>query len=159
MTTFRTRLALVVAALALPVLAACSTNFKAPTDQDYIPADGISDRSGDVYVINALIVTGFDGSGTLVTNLVNTVNSNDRLSSVTVDGQAAEIAATADTEIPALGSLSLPDQAQVSASGANLKPGHYVDVSFVFANAEAITVNIPVVRNEGDYADVPVKQP
>ncbi|MFT4010898.1 MAG: hypothetical protein QM655_12750 [Nocardioidaceae bacterium] len=143
--------------LAAPVLAACSTNFNTPTDQDYIPAAGISDRSGNVDVLNALVVTGSDGSGTVVTTLVNNTATNDRLTAVTVDGQATTLGTEADTEIPATGTLKLPEQAEVFATGANLKPGSYVSVSFTFANAEAVTVSVPLFKNEGDYASIPVK--
>ena len=43
----------------------------AQTDQVYNPAAGVDDRSGSVDVLNALVVSGSDGSGTVIASLVN----------------------------------------------------------------------------------------
>ncbi|QLQ09642.1 MAG: hypothetical protein HZY75_03680 [Nocardioidaceae bacterium] len=159
MTTTRIRAALVAAAL-VPALSACATNFGAPTEQDYIPAAGVSNRDGVVNVLNTVIVTGNDGAGTVVANLVNTsVTDADQLTSVTVDGQPAQIAPGANTVLPASSSLNLADPAIVFATGDNIVPGGYVNVTFTFTDAEAATVQAPVFAAEDDFADVTLPQP
>ena len=57
--------------LAVPALSACGVSFGAPTDQVYNPSVGVDDQSGQVDVLNALIVSGSNGSGTVVATLVN----------------------------------------------------------------------------------------
>ncbi len=59
-----------VAVIALPLgLSGCG--FDAPTDQVYTPAVGVNNQDGQVDVLNALIVSAEDGSGTLVVSLAN----------------------------------------------------------------------------------------
>src|SRR5262245_12506795 len=67
----RRKLALLVGAfvLAVPVLSACGFNYA--TDREYTPAGGVNNKSGIVDVINAVIVSGEEGSGTFIASLVN----------------------------------------------------------------------------------------
>jgi len=156
----RSRTALAAVILGVPALAGCSTNFGAPTDQVYNPARGVNDRSGRVDVLNALVVSGTDGSGTVVATLVNNESGeSDRLVSVAVDGATANINAGAgSTDIGPLGYLNLGTTGAVSASSDRIVPGNFVDIAFTFQRGKAITVHAPVVPHSGDYEDVPVKQ-
>jgi len=52
--------------LTVPALSACGVSFGAQTDQVYNPSVGVDDRSGAVDVLNALVVSGANGSGTVV---------------------------------------------------------------------------------------------
>ena len=67
----------IAALLLVPALASCG--FNAQTDQVYQAAVGINDRSGEVDILNALIVSGEDGSGTFAGTLVNKDTTNDCL--------------------------------------------------------------------------------
>jgi hypothetical protein len=62
----RRSLRLVVGALvlALPLLASCG--FDKATDQVYTPGAGTDDRSGDVDVLSAVIVSAQPGPGTFI---------------------------------------------------------------------------------------------
>jgi hypothetical protein len=159
-TTLRSRFTLAAVALVVPALAGCGTNFNAPTDQVYNPARGVNDRSGEVDVLDALVVSPGDGTGTVVATLVNNdVANDDKLLKVTVDGTDAHInAAAGDADIPAGGHNNLGISGAVSASSGQIVAGTFVDVTFTFERAEAITVEAPVVPHEGDFANVPVKQ-
>ncbi len=159
MTTLRSRFALVAVVLVVPVLTGCGSNFNPPTDQIYTPARGVNDHSGLVDVLNTLVVSPSDGSGTVVATLVNGSDSDDRLLAVTVDGAPANVSAAAGgAAIPALGRNNLGATGAVSVVDASIVVGTFVDITFTFQHAEAITIEAPVVPNTGDYADVPVKQ-
>lgn len=157
MTTLRTRLTQVALVLAVPALAACSTNFGAPTDQDYIAARGVNDRSGDVDVLNVVVVSDTEGTGTVVASLVNNKTDEDTLTGVTVAGAEADIAdARKNGAIPGGGLLNLGTTGAVTASSSDIEGGRFVEVVFTFQRAGAITVEAPVVPHEGDYEDVPL---
>lgn len=149
-----------IAALVLaPALAACG--FNAPTDQVYQPAEGVLNRDQDVDVLNALIVSGQDGSGTFVANLVNNdVETADRL--VSVAGPEITVPADtltaedADAVIPADGALNLATQGRITVTGDGVVAGRFVEVVLTFASGDAVNVRVPVVRNDGDYVDVPL---
>ncbi len=157
MTTLRSRFLVVTAALVVPALAGCSTNFGAPTDQVYIPTRGTNDRSGNVDVLNTLVVSGTDGTGTVVATLVNNLDEDDRLAGVAVDGNPATIVTGAEaTDIPALGHNNLGESGSVGAEADGIVPGEFVEITFTFENAGAVTIDAPVVPAEGDYEDIPL---
>lgn len=148
----------ITAVVAVPVLslgtAACG--FDAPTDQIYNPAVGVSDQSGEVDVLNVVIVSAEDGSGTVVASFANNdIENDDALADVT--GEDAEVQVGGDTEIPAAGYLNLSD-GSLQVSGEGVTPGATVGLTFDFDRAEPITLQAPVVEqsSEGPYADVPV---
>ena len=75
--TLRRSIAAAAVALAVPALSSCGSNFNAPTDQVYTPGIGVNNRDGSVDVLHALIVSGEDGSGTIIAGLVNNDQRND----------------------------------------------------------------------------------
>ena len=75
----RRNLALTIAALlfAVPSLASCGFNYA--TDREYSPAAGSNNQDGVVDVLNAVIVSQEDGSGTFITSLSNGDPADDDL--------------------------------------------------------------------------------
>ena len=146
--------------LAAPVLSSCGVSFGAQTDQVYNPSAGVDDRSGEVDVLNALIVSGTDGSGTVVATLVNNDQGNDdRLTKVTGAGADAKLTVTpgGETSIPAAGLLNLATKGSIAVRGQRVVPGNFVKLTFSFDRAEMITVDVPVLSaTDPDYADVPL---
>jgi len=155
----RRRLAAAALVLAAPVLASCGGNFNQQTNQVYNPAEGVDERSGAVDVLNALIVSGTNGSGTVVTTFVNNnQNTDDRLKSVAGSGPDASLKVTpgGPTTIPAGGLLNLADKGRIFVEGERVKAGYFVELTFTFDRGQAITVEVPVVNAaEPEYADVP----
>ncbi len=146
--------------LAVPALSACGVSFGAQTDQVYNPTVGVDDQSGQVDVLNALIVSGTDGSGTVVASLVNNDQQTaDTLKGVSGAGKDAPLTVKSggDTTIPAGGLLNLATQGNITARGQRIVPGNFVEITFSFDRAEAITVGVPVVSHSNpDYAGVKV---
>ena len=128
----RTVTAAAAAFLAVPALSACGVSFGAQTDQPYQPTDGVIDRSGDVDVLNALIVSAAPGSGRLVAGLVNNADEDDELTGVVGAGDdpASFELGTGETTIGAGQLLELSDQdaGVVTASGGEdaVVPGKFV---------------------------------
>lgn len=161
------RASLPVAVVALAAaLAGCGANFNAATNQPIQPAEGTSDRSGLVYVINALVVADDDGNGTVVARLINqNPDHPDALVSYAVsdlDG-APQDAAPLDEPI-VLAQAPSPDQSvlvgpepTLRATGDAIVAGYMVSVDFQFDRAAPVTLEVPVVSNTGFYADIPVE--
>lgn len=153
----RLRRSIAVAALALtPVLASCG--FDQPTDRVYTPGVGVNDRDGEVDVLNALIVSGAPGSGSVVATLSNNnVDEADRLTDISGAGEnSAQISLDSPIEVPRGGTVSVSDEAEVSVEGERINSGAFVEITFTFENAEPVTVEVPVVARRGPYADIPV---
>jgi outer membrane lipopolysaccharide assembly protein LptE/RlpB len=156
----RRSIAAAAVVLVVPVLAGCGVNFRAQTDQVYNPTVGVDDRNSQVDVLNALIVSGSDGSGTVVASLVNNDESvDDTLKSVTGAGADSSLKVTTggDTTIPAGGLLNMATQSKVFAHGKQIAAGEFVDITFNFARAGAVTVDVPVVSStDPAYEKIPL---
>jgi hypothetical protein len=146
------RRAAIAALLLAPVLTACG--FSAQTDQVYQPAVGVNDRSGSVDILNALIVSGTDGSGTFAGTLVNKdTTEDDELESVSGSGITAS---RRTVEVPAAGNARLAESGEITLQGSDIKPGAFVELTFSFSSGQTTTMRVPVVEAGGDYADVPL---
>jgi hypothetical protein len=148
------RRAAIAALLLAPVLAACG--FNEQTDQVYQPAVGVNDRSGTVDILNALIVSGSNGSGTFAGTLVNTASEDDRLDSVTGPGITA---APRTVVVKAGDNVPLGKSGDLTLTGSGIKPGTFVELTFSFSSGQSTTVRVPVVEAGGDYTDVPLPSP
>jgi len=146
--------------LAAPALSSCGVSFGAQTDQVYNPSVGVDDRSGQVDVLNALIVSGTNGSGTVVATLVNNdQQTDDTLKGVSGAGKDAGMTVKpgGDTTIPAGGLLNLATKGAVTIHGQRVVPGNFVTITFSFDRAQSVTLDVPVVSHSNpDYAGVKV---
>lgn len=152
-------LAAAAAFVALPALSACGVSFGAQTDQVYTPADGENDRQGQVDVLNALIVSGTDGSGRLIAGLANNDPAEDNeLVAVQGAGENQAVTVTIDgtAEIPAGEMIQLADEPMVSVEGdpESIAPGRFVRLTFQLDSGESATLNVPVLAHDGYYSDV-----
>jgi hypothetical protein len=157
----RTVTAAAAALLAVPALSACGVSFGAQTDQPYQPSDGVVDRSGPVDVLNALVVSDTPGSGRLVAGLANNADEDDALTGINGAGDDDSVSyelGDGSTDIPANGFVNLAgDDAvmvQVAGSEEAVLPGKFLRLTFQFENADDVTVNVPVLEQNEDYADV-----
>jgi hypothetical protein len=143
----------VAALLLAPVLSACGFNVQ--TDQVYQPAEGVNNRSGQVDILNALVVSGTDGVGTFAGTLVNNNQTeDDELTSITGDG--VQVALADSVTIPAAGLVNLANEGGISVIGKAVNPGGFVTLTFVFNSGQSTQVKMPVVVHAGDYAKVPL---
>lgn len=138
-----------------------SCGFDTQTEQVYTPGEGVNNRSGNVDVLHALVVSGEDGSGTVVAALVNNDEaSDDALVAVTGSGDDQSVSASGGpVTVPAGELVQLADEGGVSVSAERIEPGRFVSLSFEFESSESVSLIVPVVDAEGDYADVPLPSP
>jgi len=145
----------VAALLLAPLLTACG--FNEQTDQVYQPAVGTNDRSGTVDILNSVIVTDTDGSGTFAGTMVNKDSSrDDQLESVSGPGITGN---DASVSVPAGGTAFPADTGAVTLEGSDIVPGNVVELTFSFRSGQTATFKVPVVAATGDYADVPLPTP
>jgi len=155
----RRSIAVAVLAAAVPALSSCGVNFGAQTDKVYNAAVGVDDRSGQVNVLNALIVSGVDGSGTVVAGLVNKdANKTVHLTGITSGDPSKPLTVTGPTTaISGQGMVSLADKGQYSVHGKSVVAGRFVKLTFTFDDAKTITVDVPVeLASDPDYKNVPL---
>jgi hypothetical protein len=147
----RRGLALAAVLLVAPGISACANGFNEQSDQIYNPSAGVDDRSGTVDLLNALIVSGTDGSGTVIASLVNNDQvHDDTLRSVAGAGEDsnAQVRPGGETTIPAGGLLNLATEGQIEIRDERVVPGKIVEIRFTFDRGRAITVRAPVVSAE-----------
>jgi hypothetical protein len=136
-----------------PLLSSCG--FDQPTDRVYTPGVGVNDRSGSVDVLNALVVSGADGSGTLVATLTNKkLDQEDAL--VQVSGPTVSATLEGPVDVAPGSFVSLTDENEIPVEGEGVRPGAFISMQFTFENAETVELEIPVVARRGPYADIPV---
>ena len=153
--------AVLLALVAAVALGGCGSNFDAQTQQPYQPAVGISSREGQVYAINTLVVTDGNGNGTVVSALLNKAAEPDTLGSVTaVDDQGSQFRValpSAGVPLPPQQLVQLAESGAVRVNGQSLEAGHFITLTFTFANAAPVEIDVPIVDNDDPtYADVPV---
>ena len=152
MSTLRRRFAVVAMLLLVPTLAACG--FNEQTDEVYQASTGTNARNGDVWILNATVVSKKDGSGTFAGTLVNqTEDKTVSLTSVTDATGMPQITVAPSTAV------NLGDTGQVRLEDDAIAAGKFVSLTFEFDNGQTTTFKVPVVTNTGDYADVPLGNP
>ncbi|MGH1561522.1 hypothetical protein [Mumia sp. DW29H23] len=152
----RALVAVVVGALAV-LLAGCGTGFKAQTNAVYQAGVGTNNRSGDVEVLNALFVKNDDGSATLSAGLVNQVLQSDRLTGVevsTLAGTPVEVTFDGPVAVPIRRLETLGTKPQAVIAGQELFAGQFLAITFTFANAGDVDLQLPIVSRTPMYASV-----
>lgn len=145
---------LIAALAAVAFTAGCGAGFGAQTQQIYDPAAGVTVRSADVYVLNALFVTNPDSTATLSVSLLDRFGDGDQLVGVTVMADAGDpIDVTQSVhpyEICADQLAILGPSAAVTISGDNFMAGDTVELALTFADAEPVRMQVPVLPRGSD---------
>jgi hypothetical protein len=154
----RLSIAAAMVVVAAPALSACG--FALQTDQVYNPAEGVDNRSGQVDILNALIVADKDRTGTVIAGLANNNQTRaDQLvdvSAASPDRGVTVSMGSVRPKIPAAGYVQLADlPSAIAAKGTEVEAGRFVTLRFTFQNAESVTMDVPVVLRTSEYAGVP----
>jgi hypothetical protein len=148
----RRALALGAAGLvAAATLTACGFDY--PTDRISNLTAGANYREGTVDILNAAVVSKQANSGTLIATFVNgsptqtvslqsvtgdnTAISNAQAHSITLQPNTLHNLATEGGGFPVSGTFSL---------------GQFVDLTFQWDNGESVTLSVPVVLDDGQWA-------
>jgi len=150
----RRSLALTAGALALAVPTLSSCGFNNATDKIYNAPAGTDARQGDVDVLSAVIVAAEEGKGSFVATFANNLaTETNRVTAIAggVDDPTLTAVDFSPIAITKGGYVNLADDGGVTVTGDFL-PGDFVQVSIDFADAESVTLLVPVVNDEGPYA-------
>ena len=143
--------------LALGALTGCGAGQNAVTLRPYAAADGLQAEKGNIRVINALVVTGKDGTGALSLSIANLGNAGSAgLRGIDVAGKAAKLSGGAGAigpgEVLGVGTGS---SIGVALAGGGLKAGTYVPLVLHFDGALGdLAMNATVVAADYYYATV-----
>ncbi len=150
--------------VALLLATACGAGFDAQTQQVYDPADGVTVRTGEVYVLNALFVANDDSTATLSVSLLDKFGDGDQLVGVAVstnEGEPIDVRQEVESlELCAGQLIVLGPSAAVTISGSLFTPGDTVDLAMTFRDAEPVRTQVPVVaRGESTTYDSVAESP
>ncbi len=139
-----------VLALAAPL---SSCGFDYATERDYTPAAGANNRTGEVDVLSAVIVSAEEGSGTFVASLSNN-DPEDEQTFTAVSGAEGSSVTAGEFDPVTIEPGGLVNLAEPSAGivlDGDFSAGNVVPLSIDFGNGERITLNVPVVSDDTGY--------
>ena len=150
------RLALVsLAVLATVLLTGCGAGFNATAVQPYAASDGVEANSGDLRVINALVVASPSiTSGVFTATIVNRGTQDDTLTGITSPDGTVTLSgpATLKPGIPTfLGAATDPSAV---ITGVTKLAGESITLHLTFRRAHPLTLDTVVVAPTGPYATV-----
>ncbi len=145
-----------VALSLLMVTTGCAAGLNAQTLKPYAPADGVMANSGDIRILNALVVVADDSSGTGVVSLtiVNRGNRDDSLTDLTSPDGTVDLTGTRD--LPAGKAVRFGATTEPSATISDLtkQPGATITLRFVFARTNPITLETVILPATGAYTSL-----
>jgi hypothetical protein len=155
----RTRPVLTAVLLALSALAlttGCAAGNNAQTLQPYSPADGVVANSGDIRVLNALVVADATGTtGVISLTIVNRSNSgDDSLTDLTSTDGSVDLTGTRDLPSGRAVRFGATTEPSATISDLTRKAGQEISLTLSFAHTEPITLHTLVLPAKGAYADI-----
>lgn len=139
-----------VLALAAPLT---SCGFDYATDREYDVTSAAASREGVVDVLNAVVVSGAEGSGTFIASFVNN-DSDDEHTLTSVAGAEGATVTAGEFEpvtIEPAGIVNLADPAAGVVLTGDFTAGNVVPLSIAFGNGESVSLNVPVVADDTGY--------
>jgi hypothetical protein len=148
----RHRIALSLGALILAVPGVASCGFNYATDRENTISNGTSDKSGTVDVLNAVIVSQDDGSGTFIASLSNnSATETIHMSSLDFGSNSTtQVAAFDPIEGKPLAVVNLANGQGIKVSG-DFKAGDFLSLTVGFDNGESADMKVHVVVAADEY--------
>jgi hypothetical protein len=138
----------------LVLVTGCAAGMNAQTLKPYAPADGVVANSGNIRVLNALVVEDSTGTGVVSLTIVNRGNGADSLTDLTSPDGSVDLTGTRD--LPAGAAVRFGATTAPSATISSLvkPPGATITLRLAFSHALPITLHTVVVPAAGAYADI-----
>ena len=152
-------LALTISSLALTLTACSGAGPNASTRLIKQVTDGVEAKvltdGNDLRIVNTLLVATEDGSAVVVGTMVNSTDTPDTLLGIYAGGTQAKISGTTtlDQNKPLIFEGESATTKAVFA-GVGATPGKHVTVTFAFARAGKISVDVIIRDKRDDYANV-----
>jgi hypothetical protein len=137
-------------ALAAPLT---SCGFDNATEREYNVNSAAEEREGTVDVLNAVIVSAAEGSGTFVASLSNNDEAEEQSLTGISGGEGTTLEA-ADFEpvaVPPNGLVNLAEPPADIVVTGDFTAGDFIPMSVDFGNGERISFNVPVVPDDSGY--------
>lgn len=153
-----------VVLVAVAAIGGCSGGFNPQTQEIYDAANGVTVRTGNVYVLDALFVANSDSTATLSVSLLDRFGDGDELTDVAVttsEGEPIEVTQHVQPFPLCADQLAiLGPSAAVTISGDNFIPGDTVELLLTFADAAPVRAQVPVLaRDAGGTYDIVAESP
>jgi hypothetical protein len=138
----------------LVLVTGCAAGMNAQTLKPYAPADGVVANSGNIRVLNALVVEDPSGTGVVSMTIVNRGNRDDSLTDLTSPDGRVDLTGTRD--LPAGAAVRFGATTEPSATISSLvkPPGRTITLRLAFTHSLPITLHTVVVPASGAYADI-----
>jgi len=152
-------LALTISSLAVTLTACSGAGPNASTRLIKQVTDGVEAKvltgGNDLRIVNTLLVATEDGSAVVVGNMVNSTATPDTLLGIYAGGTQAKISGTTklDQNQPLIFEGESATTKAVFA-GVGATPGKHVTVTFAFARAGKVSVDVIIRDKRDDYANV-----
>ena len=152
-------LALTISSLALTLTACSGAGPNASTRLIKQVTDGVEAKvltgGNDLRIVNTLLVATEDGSAVVVGTMVNSTATPDTLLGIYAGGTQAKISGTTklDQNQPLIFEGESATTKAVFA-GVGATPGKHVTVTFAFARAGKVSVDVIIRDKRDDYANV-----
>lgn len=139
------------------LLTGCGAGQTASTRMIKQVTDGVEGQANEIRIRNLLVVKQEDGAGVLIGTLVNWSDEADAITSITIEGQEAVIAAKSLELKKNAPVIFVGDSANADASVAQLNDvvGHRIPVVINFAKASPITLDALILQADGIYTQIP----
>lgn len=144
------------AALALiGLLSGCGAGFEATSVKPYAPSDGIMADSGDLRILNMLVVASDSfSSGVVVGTIVNDGTKADTLTDLTSPDGTVDLTGDGTIEPGAAVALSAGSELSATISSLTALPGETITLHLRFSRADPVTIHTVVVPATGAYATI-----
>jgi hypothetical protein len=139
----------------LVLVTGCAAGLHAQTLKPYSPGDGLMANSGDIRVVNALVVAdGTGGTGVVSLTIVNRGNRDNSLTDLTSPDGTVDLTGTRD--LPPGQAVRFGAATEPSATIGDMKsqPGQNITLVLTFGRAEPIRLDTIVLPATGAYADI-----
>ena len=146
-------LAAATAVLSAALLTGCASGFDATSVKPYAPSDGILANSGDLRILNILVVS-TGANGVVSASIANRGTSKDALTDMTSPDGTVDL--TGNGKVPPKSSIPLGADTATSAtiSGLTKLPGETITLKLTFQRADPVTIRTVIVPASGDYASI-----
>jgi hypothetical protein len=141
------------AVLLVSCAALSSCGFSYSTDREYTVNSSTDNREGEVDVLNAVVVSAAEGSGTFVASFANNdIDEEETLTGVAGDeGTSITAPEFEPVTIPADGLVNLADPPADIVLTGDFTAGDFVPLVLDFGNGERIAIKVPVVSDDSGY--------
>lgn len=151
----KARLIASVVLAASVVLGTSACNLVAPqaTTNNYDPSDGVSGRTGDLKIRNAMIIVGENGTDG---NLVAAVTNGGDAQSLSIQfGEGEDETVTAAIPEQSTVSFGTAEDDPILLEGIDAEAGSLVEVFFQYGNETGVEILVPVLDGAlEEYSDL-----